>query len=284
MRTLVLVATLLMAGSTAIAAPLTAEQREQARKHYDSANRKFDLGKYDEAAAEFETVYEISGDPSQLFDVAQAMRLARNYEKALQFYRSYLRRAPDAKNRALVEKRLAEMAQLVEQQKNVSNAPPQGTLTDDKPSKPVEPAPAPEPAATMVWAPPVGATPPAAPAPERVPSRGLRRAGFALAACTVASLAVGVTLSVLASSANGDITRADQTRNTPWTPALADEDAKARTYDAAAIAAYVGAGAFAVASAVTLALGYRHRSELRAARMTPIVGRGVAGLGLGGAF
>jgi hypothetical protein len=282
MRALVVWATILCF-STAIAAPLTTEQREEARKHWDSANRKFDLGKYDEAATEFETVYEISGDTSLLFNIAQAMRLARNYERAQQFYRSYLRKAPEGKYRALVEKRVAEMAELIEQQKSVSSAPPQGTIQEEKPQR-AEPPPTSEQPAATTEKPVETTTPATTPPPRSPPPRGLRYAGFALGGLAIASLAVGAAFSALASSANDDIARANQAHNMTWTPALRDEDANARTYDSVAIGMYVGAGALAVASAVTLALGYRRPHEERSAKIRPLLGPHVAGVSVGGSF
>jgi hypothetical protein len=48
-------------------------------------------------------------DPPFLFDIAQCHRKLGNNKEALGFYRSYLRVAPNASNRAEVQKRISEL-------------------------------------------------------------------------------------------------------------------------------------------------------------------------------
>jgi tetratricopeptide (TPR) repeat protein len=283
MRTILTILILVLSLPAFAAGPLTAEQREQGRLRYDAATRKFDLGKYDEAAEDFEAAYQIVGDPVILFNIAQSMRLAQKYEKALLFYRSYLRKAANPKNRGEVEKRIAEMSEAVERQKKISEAPPVGTLRSDE--KPFDPAPA----RVAPESPPLPspASPPSPPSPrvELVsPPRGLRYAGYALGGLTVASLAVGAAMSALAGNANDEVQRANNARGQVWTPALQDQDATARTYDTVAIASYVVAGAFAVATTVTLVLGFRKPRAVPMAQLAPMAGPGLGGLAVTGAF
>jgi tetratricopeptide (TPR) repeat protein len=280
MRSMLITAVLLLT-LPAFAAPPTPEQREQARQRYDAASRKFDLGRYDEAAEDFEAAYELVGDPKILFNIAQSFRLGQKYEKALRFYRSYLNKDPGSKNRSLVEKRIAELTELVDRQRSEAQAPPQGTI------RPEETPPDKSTTTTTETTPPPSASiaPPAEPAqtPTR-PPRALKIAGFSLGGLAVASLVVGATFSALAASANDDIVRANQARTGAWTQTLKDEDANGRTYDAVAIAAYVVGGAAAVASAVTLAIAYRRPHADRVARVQPLLGRDLAGLCFEGRF
>src|SRR5262245_46389422 len=66
---------------------------------------KYDLGKFDEAIVLFEQAYEIWPYPEALYNLGQSWRRKKNYEKATFYFKSYLRNAPDAKNRQEVEDR-----------------------------------------------------------------------------------------------------------------------------------------------------------------------------------
>ena len=217
-----IMAALLIAASPAFAqatnppAALTAAQKDEARQHYVAGARKFDMAKYDEAAQEFGAAYEIIGDPVILYNIAQSYRLAHHYDKALTFYRSYLRRAENPRNRDEVERRITEMNDVISQQKKASEAPPTGTL----PSAAQKPAPQ--------TAAPVEPTRPAATAPEATtpapPSPVLRYIGFAAAGLAVAALAVGGAMSGLAAKASGDVESASQGSMATWSSALGSFD------------------------------------------------------------
>ena len=86
MRTLVAAFLSLFLVSTALAqTPPNDAQRAEARARYENGTRKFDVGKYDDAAREFQAAYEIVGAPEILFNIAQSLRLAGKYEQALLF-------------------------------------------------------------------------------------------------------------------------------------------------------------------------------------------------------
>src|SRR5205814_5867908 len=110
------------------------EDRAAAREHYKRGTKLFDVAKYDDAIGEFTEAYELwdSDDPKDaanaailLFNIAQAHRLANHYAQAILFYRNYLRKDPKARNRADVEKRIAELEQLDAQQKRVATVQPE---------------------------------------------------------------------------------------------------------------------------------------------------------------
>jgi tetratricopeptide (TPR) repeat protein len=81
----------------------------RARAHYNKGTRQYDLGRFGEALAEFESAYLVVPDPVFLFNSAQCHRKLGNDEQALSFYRSYLRNAPDAPNRSEVVKRIQDL-------------------------------------------------------------------------------------------------------------------------------------------------------------------------------
>src|SRR5258706_15359339 len=74
-----------------------------------SGSRHYELAEYDQAIADFKEAFRISDTPRFLFNIAQAYRLKSECEPALTFYKTYVRRAPDAENVPKVRERIAEM-------------------------------------------------------------------------------------------------------------------------------------------------------------------------------
>jgi len=111
-------------------------QLAEARQHHAAGSKLYDLAEYESALREFKEAYRAVEDPAFLFNIAQCHRKLGHAQDAATFYRTYLRRAPHAANRAEVEHLIAELERA--------------------------PATAPAPAADP--------TPPAAPAPVLPPS------------------------------------------------------------------------------------------------------------------
>jgi tetratricopeptide (TPR) repeat protein len=165
-----------------------------AREHYERGTTLYDLRRYDEAAREYEAAFELKQDPALLFNIGQAYRGAREYEKSVLAYRSFLRRLPTSSNRSEVESRIAEMERLIAEQRKTLQSPPAGTLAPKE-----TPAPSPQPTAGVE---------PRAPEPRsdaRPPSRRLQWAGIGVASAGVALLAVGGALLGLSYSAAQEI-------------------------------------------------------------------------------
>jgi len=85
-----------------------------AKAHYATGVRHFDLSEFDKALAEFKDAYRNKPDPVFLYNIGQCHRKLGHTDEAITFYQSYLRRAPDAKNREEVERRIAELQSLRE--------------------------------------------------------------------------------------------------------------------------------------------------------------------------
>jgi tetratricopeptide (TPR) repeat protein len=98
----------LLVALPAAAAP-TPEQRQQARERYASAVNHFNAGEYAAAAEDFLAVHKISPQPALLYNVAQAYRLGSDGAHALEYYQQFLHDAPQAKQRADVERRIKEL-------------------------------------------------------------------------------------------------------------------------------------------------------------------------------
>jgi tetratricopeptide (TPR) repeat protein len=91
-----------------------AERKLQAKEHYEMATRLYDVGKYGEAIAEYEQAYLLIEDAALLFNIGQAYRLWDRPEDASRAYKNYLRRRPEASNRADVEKKISDMERIIE--------------------------------------------------------------------------------------------------------------------------------------------------------------------------
>lgn len=93
------------------------ENLELAKQHFAKGKRLYDVGRFAEAATEYEAAYQAKDDPALLFNLGQAYRLAGSYDKAILAYKAFLRNTPDASNRTEVENRIAESQSLLEQQR-----------------------------------------------------------------------------------------------------------------------------------------------------------------------
>src|SRR5207253_10403699 len=115
----------------------------------------YDLGEFKEAADEYIIVYRLRPIPALLFNIAQAYRQGGLYDKARQFYRSYLRESPEAKNRATIEQSIREMDELLAREKKTREGKPDGVKDPPDTSLPLEklakaPVKPPEPPAKVV--------------------------------------------------------------------------------------------------------------------------------------
>lgn len=235
-----------------------------AKMHYERGTTLFDLQRYDEAAKEYEAAFEAKNDAALLFNIGQAYRFAGNHTKAIAAYRSYLRRLPDAPNRAEVELRISELQKLVDEQKRTQQAPPSGTLKpgETKPSQP-------EPTSAAAPSPPVA--PASAPSDIAEPNGKSARvkliAGIAVAAVGVAAVAVGGAFEGLAKSQNDALSH--PTPGTTFDPSK--ERALKTDKVIGAVMLSVG-GAAIVAGTVTAVLGLRERKRTQRAMLTPVIG------------
>jgi tetratricopeptide (TPR) repeat protein len=121
MRRVVLALSLLLALAFADAA---AADPPDARALYEHGTTLYDLGQYREAAHEYEAAFKLHQSPPLLFNIAQAYRLGGDPANALRAYRSYLRRSPDATNRAEVTQYIATCEKQLAAAPKVSEPPP----------------------------------------------------------------------------------------------------------------------------------------------------------------
>ena len=93
----------------AVPAPVRAEDAAAAKAKYESGVQHYDLSEFEPALADFKEAYRNKPDPAFLYNIAQCHRRLGHTDDAIAFYQSYLRRAPDAKNREEVERRISEL-------------------------------------------------------------------------------------------------------------------------------------------------------------------------------
>ncbi len=74
-----------------------------------SGSKHFELAEYAAAIADFKEAFRMTDRPELLFNIAQAYRLANDCVQARTFYKTYLRRVPDAPNADKVKVRIDEL-------------------------------------------------------------------------------------------------------------------------------------------------------------------------------
>jgi tetratricopeptide (TPR) repeat protein len=111
---------------------------EEARAFHDKAKTEFALGKFTQAAEDFERAFELKPDAALLYNAAQAHRLGGNKERALGLYQNYLRVFGRVGKWTEVESRIDELKKtLAEEHAAAAKAPPPPATT--KGADPVEP-------------------------------------------------------------------------------------------------------------------------------------------------
>jgi len=258
------------------AAQLTQAQKDEVKLHYQRATRAYDLQKYKEAIEEYQKAYEISGDPPMLYNIGQAYRLADQPEEAVRYYRRFLQRMPNARNREDVERKIADQEKLIEERRKAAAAvappppppPPKSPpIVEVKP--PVEPP-----------QPPPPQPPPAVP-PEP-PSHARAVVGWSLIAAGVIADGVAIYEGYRAKQKGDELTRLSKMDGT-FDPQI-EKDGK--NANIAAIALGIGGTAVAIAGAIVLITssdseepGAPASSTTARLSITPWIGAGVFGGG-----
>jgi tetratricopeptide (TPR) repeat protein len=185
----VLVVDVLMA---VLMAPLAANADETAKEHYERGTTAYALGKFAEAAEEYEKAFTLKRDPALLYNAAQSHRLAGNKQRALTLYSSYLGVFGDqVSNRDEIRRRIAELKQAIDAEKAAQTSPP----NEPVPIGSQPPKPTPTPVSPSVVMAPVPAAP-----PPPVPKRRAWVWGVVAGTVAVVGIGLGVGLGVGLSS------------------------------------------------------------------------------------
>jgi tetratricopeptide (TPR) repeat protein len=281
---------------------------EEAKQHFLKGQQLFDVGRWDEAAEAFEKAYSMKGDPTFIYNMAQAYRRKGDAKRALDLYKNYLIKAPKAAQRPEVEERIRVLQKQVEEtdyqtRSAAQNAPAPVVVPPPAPSPapaapaptPVAapaPAPAPAPSAAPTAVNPSAAPLPAAPSdgypgqpsvvqaeaappPVAAPGRGLRVAGVVLGISGVALVGAGIFFGAEAKSYSDRVETASL-----FNPNFED---RGKLYETLQWVGYgVGAGLVAT-GAVLYGLGVV-AAKSPAVALAPTVFPGGAGLSAQGVF
>ena len=238
-----LIATLSMLVASAAWAQAKPDTKTAAKEHYARGTSFYDLGRYEDAIKEFEAAYQLKNDPAFLYNLAQSYRQAGNHERAVHFYKTYLRYVPNAKNRADIEDKIKAEEQLVAKGGGGTTTPP--ATTTPPPSTTTPPPPG-----TTTPPPSLGApnpyAPPTPPAPATDSGRKFRIAGLATAGAGAVMMVVGIVEWRRAVSASNEIEDAAR-NNQAFDPAVEDRGKSAETmqwvfYGIGTLALGAGAG------------------------------------------
>ena len=228
----------LLCAATAHAQDKPVDPKVAAKEHYAKGTSFYDLGRYDEAAKEFEAAYQLKNDPAFLYNLAQSYRQAGNHERAVHFYKTYLRYVPNAKNRADIEDKIKAEEKLVGSGGPGTTPPP--VTTTPPPGNPPPPG----------YAPPATAT-------ASDPGRKFRIAGMATAGVGAVFTVLGIVEWRRAVKASSDIEDA-AVSGMSFDPAVEDRGKSAETlqwvfYSVGALAVAGGVGLYFYGQRVTAA-------------------------------
>jgi hypothetical protein len=264
------------------------------RQLYDRATRAYDVGKYAEAIDFYQKAYEIGGDPPMLYNIAQSYRLNDQPADAVRFYKRYLQRAQNPRNKDDVEKKIAELEKVVEERKKTAPPPPPAPVTPVTPA-PATPPPAPvqpnppstTPGESGTTTPGESTTPATPPTPVEAEGAGTRRiVGWSLVGVGAAAGIGAVVAGLIAKNKSDKVTNGSQSMGkTMFDPTW---ESGGKNANRAMIGLAIGGGAAAVAGVILVITASSSSDEAKPAeapaaaaqaQVAPWVGGGVVGAG-----
>jgi hypothetical protein len=147
---------------------------KEARRLFQKAELSFNLGKFPEALADYQSAYQAKALPGFLFNIAQCYRNLGDYERARFFFKRYLALDPHTPNRHRVDDLISEMTHQLDLAARPATPGPAGAGATG-----AETAPPPAPPPPLVPPPPHGnatgfvtaTAPPPTPPPTAPPQR-----------------------------------------------------------------------------------------------------------------
>ena len=106
--------------------------KKEARRHFLQAEAHYKLGRFQQALKEYGRAYELAPLPGFLFNIGQCHRKLGNDEKAVFFYKGYLRDKPKAKNRSLVLKLIQAAERRLDKARQEANRREQRRLATER--------------------------------------------------------------------------------------------------------------------------------------------------------
>jgi tetratricopeptide (TPR) repeat protein len=228
---------------SANAMQLTSQQKQEMKMHYERATRAYDLQKYGEAIDEYQKAYEIGGDPPMLYNIAQSYRLNDQPAEAIRYYRRYLQRAPEARNRDYVERKISDLEKLIEERRKAAAAATPPPVVNQPPPPPPPPVVVTPPPPPVVVVPP----PPPPPPPPPRSHTGLV-VGISMIGAGVIADGFAVVEGLRAKQKSDDISKASR-MGLVFDPQL---ESDGKSANVAAIVLGIGGTAVAITGAIIL--------------------------------
>jgi tetratricopeptide (TPR) repeat protein len=109
-----IVVIVVVGGGVGARAPVaaTSDNGRPGRAYFEMAEAKFNLGRFEEAAVDYQAAYQAEPLPAFLFNIGQCHRNLGNYERAQFYFRRYLELDPRSPNRPDAERLIVEMDRL----------------------------------------------------------------------------------------------------------------------------------------------------------------------------
>lgn len=157
------------------------DPKTEALELFEQSADLYRQGKFDEAASLLERAYSLHEEPVLLYNLGRAYEGLGQNEKAIDAYTKYLEKAPKAKDRGALERRIETLKAQIEKEKKAAEpgTPPPAPL----PEKPAPEKPKPDPG-------------PATPGPSVLP--------WVVAGVGVAAIGAGVFVGIQAKSKRDD--------------------------------------------------------------------------------
>ena len=269
-----------LSAGAAVAMQLSPQQKQDVRVHYERATRAYDLNKYQEAVDEYQKVYEIDGDPVILFNIGQAYRLNDQPQESIHFYRRYLQRSPEARNRDDVNRKIVNLEKLIEERHKAAAAvtpPPPLLKAQTEVKTDLSPPQAPPPMTAVVVAPP----------PPVPPSNARRAVGWTMVGVGLLADGAAVVEGIRAKNFGDQLTQeSNPAKQSVFNPAT---ESSGKTANLVAIVAGIAGTALAVTGAIVLITNGSSEasraetpgSQIVSLSLTPWIGPELVGGGLG---
>jgi tetratricopeptide (TPR) repeat protein len=235
---------------------------DQAKALTAQAELDYKVGRFQEALDEYSKAYELYPTPALLFNLGQCHKQLKNHERAVFFFRGYLRDKPDAPNRGAVEGFIADSQRALDE----AQAQARKEAEDQERAREMQRAQA-EAELLRARQAAIVAPPP--------PKTAVRIAGLAVAAVGVGAIGAGVFLGLKSHSDANDIGQVSMQGGT-WTPSDQSLYSSGQTDATVATALFIGGGVAVAAGGVLTWLGWPKPSAESAptASFAPVPGGG----------
>lgn len=263
------VAVIVVAAMRPAAADADPAALEQAKAHNRAAESHYAAERYPEAIVEYRKAYELVPRPLFIFNVAQAQRLARQYEAAIASYEQFIDLEPSHRLVPEARDHIAEIEAALRDRR-----------AKTEPMK--QPAAADFAAADNAPAPMEMGEPGAPDAPDSSAGSGLKIGGVAAALLGVVAGGASVYYAIEVEGVERDMASIREDNETdPRIQPGGRLDRKGRRYRRNAIAAGIAGGALVVTGGVLYYLGHRADTEQqRRLTVAPTVSPNAAGVQL----